>query len=272
MHLYTARSRRTHALVRANICAAANRPLGRPLGHAPLIEAGAAGKSAIANPSCGREAVRAFKAFVERKAYPCLGAKSALSRGTLRCLCAHDIRRNNDDQRIARELQLFALNAHEDDVFVSVAILFPNSPLLSETQFEDLLWRRLRAIHAIDRAQHGWDKGVSDDPASSHFSMSVGGKGFFVIGMHPGASRRARRFQCPVMVFNLHSQFEHLRADGRYEKLSSTIIARDIMFSGSSNPMLATYGQRSEARQYSGRIVNADWVCPFASSEEENPE
>ena len=102
--------------------------------------------------------------------------------------------------------------------------------------------------------------------------MSAGGKGFFVIGMHPGASRLARRFQCPVLVFNLHSQFEQLRADGRYDKLRSTIVARDIAFSGSGNPMLATYGQRSEARQYSGRRVDDDWVCPFASPVQENLE
>ncbi|MEP6880550.1 MAG: guanitoxin biosynthesis heme-dependent pre-guanitoxin N-hydroxylase GntA, partial [Dokdonella sp.] len=165
--------------------------------------------------------------------------------------------------------------AREDDVFVSMAILFPNSPTLSETDFEEALWQRLHAIHMIDRVQHGWDRSVSEDPASRNFSMSVGGKGFFIVGLHPGASRLARRFQCPVMVFNLHSQFENLRADGRYEKLRSSIVARDIMFSGSSNPMLARFGQRSEARQYSGRIVEEDWVCPFASaasSDEEKPE
>lgn len=157
-------------------------------------------------------------------------------------------------------------------MFVSLAVLFPGSPRLSEIAFEQALWRRLRAIHVIDRVDHGWDGSVSDDPESGNFSMSVGGKGFFVIGLHPGASRVARRFQCPVMVFNLHSQFEQLRADGRYEKLRSSIVARDIMFSGSSNPMLARHGKRSEARQYSGRVVDEDWVCPFASVNEDTPE
>jgi len=27
--------------------------------------------------------------------------------------------------------------------------------------------------------------------------------------------------------------------------------------------VLARYGEASEARQYSGRAVNDDWVCPF---------
>ncbi len=219
-----------------------------------------------------KSSIRALKSFLRRKAYPCLGAKSALSRRTLECFCAEDISRSIDDQRIAARLQSFASRTNDDDVFVSVAVLFPGSAQLSEIEFEQALWQRLRAIHAIDRGSYAWDPSVNNDPTSGNFSMSVGGKGFFVIGLHPGASRLARRFQCPVMVFNLHSQFEQLRADGRYEKLRSTIVARDIAFSGSSNPMLATYGQRSEARQYSGRVVSDDWVCPFAHEIEEIPE
>jgi hypothetical protein len=32
---------------------------------------------------------------------------------------------------------------------------------------------------------------------------------------------------------------------------------------GSLNPNLADFGEQSEARQYSGRATEADWVCPF---------
>lgn len=226
----------------------------------------------IANAARDQKAVRAFKAFLRRSSFPCLGAKSTLSRRALQCVCADDIRHASDDQRIAERVQLFASQARSDDVFVSLAVLFPSSPLLTEVEFESALWARLREIHAIDRLQHEWDDSVSDDPASRNFSMSVGGKGFFIVGLHPGASRIARRFQCPVMVFNLHSQFEQLRADGRYEKLRSSITARDIALCGSSNPMLASYGERSEARQYSGRFVDERWTCPFPLPEQEELE
>lgn len=226
----------------------------------------------VTSAARGEELVRAFKTFLSRRAYPCLGAKAALTRGALQCFCTEDISAGGDDQRITTRIQAFAAKAREDAVFVSLAVLFPGSPFLSELQFEQALWQRLRSIHRIDRVQYAWDDNVSADPASRNFSMSVGGKGFFVLGLHPGASRLARRFQCPVMVFNLHSQFEQLRAGGRYEKLRSAIVERDIMFAGSSNPMLATYGQRSEARQYSGRVVSDDWVCPFASPAEESSE
>jgi uncharacterized protein len=65
-------------------------------------------------------------------------------------------------------------------------------------------------------------------------------------------------------VFNLHDQFEQLRAQGRYEKLRASIVERDVALAGAPNPMLARHGTVSEARQYSGRVVPADWKCPYS--------
>ena len=93
--------------------------------------------------------------------------------------------------------------------------------------------------------------------------MSFAGEAFFVVGLHPQASRPARRFETPALVFNLHDQFQVLREQQRYEKLRSAILTRDEQLAGSVNPMLARHGELSEARQYSGRIVGTDWKCPF---------
>jgi FPC/CPF motif-containing protein YcgG len=38
---------------------------------------------------------------------------------------------------------------------------------------------------------------------------------------------------------------------------------REIALQGSLNPNLADFGERSEARQYSGRAVEDQWRCPF---------
>jgi FPC/CPF motif-containing protein YcgG len=84
------------------------------------------------------------------------------------------------------------------------------------------------------------------------------------VGLHPGASRPARRFAKPALVFNTHDQFNRLRASGAYEKMRQIIIDRDVALAGSSNPMLSRHGDTSEARQYSGRAVTEDWKCPFA--------
>lgn len=66
------------------------------------------------------------------------------------------------------------------------------------------------------------------------------------------------------MVFNLHDQFELLRAEGRYDKLRSSILERDLAIAGTANPMLAQHGTLSAARQYSGRAVEDAWRCPFS--------
>jgi FPC/CPF motif-containing protein YcgG len=39
---------------------------------------------------------------------------------------------------------------------------------------------------------------------------------------------------------------------------------------GSINPMLANHGSISSARQYSGRAVETDWVCPFSGRGDRN--
>ena len=42
---------------------------------------------------------------------------------------------------------------------------------------------------------------------------------------------------------------------------------RDIALQGSANPNLADFGERSEARQYSGRVTEPAWRCPFHRKE-----
>jgi FPC/CPF motif-containing protein YcgG len=81
--------------------------------------------------------------------------------------------------------------------------------------------------------------------------------------LHPKASRPARRLDHPALVFNLHDQFERLRAADKYEGMREKIMVRDEALAGSRNPMLARYGDASEARQYSGRVVGKDWRPPF---------
>ncbi len=66
------------------------------------------------------------------------------------------------------------------------------------------------------------------------------------------------------MVFNLHDQFERLRASGAYGPMRAAIIRRDVALAGSPNPMLALHGSVSAARQYSGRAVGDHWQCPFS--------
>lgn len=207
-----------------------------------------------------------FRNLVQQTEFPCLGAKSALAKGTLEVLVARDIRSNWDDRRIYDGITRI-VQAYQRDraLFQSFAVIFEGPVDLDEETFERFLWARAESLTNKDT----WlgelhDARVSSDPADPHFSLSFGEEAFFIVGLHPRASRPARRFECPVLVFNLHDQFEQLREQGRYERMRTKIIERDVALAGSANPMLARHGTISEARQYSGRnIPEPGWVCPF---------
>ena len=64
------------------------------------------------------------------------------------------------------------------------------------------------------------------------------------------------------MVFNLHEQFERLRARGKFETMKQIIRAREMTFQGSINPMLKNFGESSEASQYSGRGIFRQLAMP----------
>ena len=192
------------------------------------------------------------------------------------CVMAQTIFR--DDAAVVREYEALAcpysatriladLRAYvgeydpSDPRFVTFMAAFPGEPLLDEPAFERLLWTLLQNLHDADPAP--WDPRVSSDPDSDNFSFSLHGQAFYIVGLHPGSSRLARRAPCATVVFNLHDQFERLRGMGAYQRVRNRIRRRDLKLQGSNNPMLEDFGARSEARQYAGRAVGDDWACPF---------
>ncbi len=206
-----------------------------------------------------------FRQFVRETTFPCVGAKSALATDGMFFIIASDIGSTWDDLHIHHQIARFVKLAQwAPDIFKSCVLLFEKPVLLDESAFEQALWRRLQSLSDKD----GWlgfaqDEKTSTDPDNADFALSFAGESFFAVGLHPGASRPARRFRTPAIVFNLHKQFRKLRAEGRYEKMRATILSRDEKLAGSVNPMVARHGEISEARQYSGREVDDGWRCPF---------
>ena len=123
------------------------------------------------------------------------------------------------------------------------------------------MWKTLQKLHELDDCE--WDENVSNDPENPHFSFSLGGKAFYIIGLHPASSRLARRAPYTTLVFNLHSQFDKLREMGSYHSVRDTIRKNDEKLQGEINPMLRDFGSSSETKQYSGRKVEDNWKCPF---------
>lgn len=209
-----------------------------------------------------------FLEFISDASYPCVGAKSALARGSIETHGFNALGDQSNDQPlldgISQFVTMIEAGGYDEHTVHSYVALFRGPFDMKERRFESLLWSQLWRIHRLDvSAGNPPADDVSSDTGSPLFSLSMAGHPFFIIGLHANASRLARRFSHPVLVFNSHSQFEKLRANGHFEKMQAATRARDIELQGSVNPNLADFGTASEARQYSGREVDADWRCPY---------
>lgn len=208
----------------------------------------------------------AFDAFVGRPRYPCLAAKGLAKRDDYALQVCGRLGSTEATRALAAGLGPFAraAKAGGNAPFTAFVAVFARRPSVTEAEFERRLWVQLQALHDGDDPSAAWDPAASDDPDDPRFSFSFAGTALFVIGLHPESSRIARRFAWPALVFNPHAQFERLRDEGRFDRLRDRIRARDVALQGHVNPNLADFGERSEARQYSGRDSTKDgWRCPF---------
>ena len=219
------------------------------------------------SPRADEEMKASFTAFVADSGFPCLGAKAALNSGSQILRVYQDLGAKQSATELARDLEAFIFSdVRRTKAFASFVAMFRQPRALAEKQFEELLWLALQQLHQIDLVRHAWNAKVSSDTANARFAFSFASEPLYIVGLHGGSSRRARRFPWPTLVFNPHEQFERLRQDGNWTKMQETIRRRDIALQGSTNPMLSDFGEQSEARQYSGRAVDADWSPPFKVS------
>lgn len=215
-------------------------------------------------PLFARVANDAFRSFVFDDAFSCLGAKAAIRRGTYRMGVYRSLDDGGVTEGLARDLYAFAeeRRGFESDFTTFVAV-FADRWYAGESEFERALWGQLQRLHDLDRRYHTWDPRVASDPADPDFSFSIAGNAFFVVGLDPFATRTARRFSWPTLVFNAHEQFENLKDAGTFERLQEQIRTREVKLDGGLNVNLSDYGHHSEARQYSGRPAEETWQCPF---------
>lgn len=203
-----------------------------------------------------------FQEFIIEKNHPCVMANTVFAMKDYDLNSYQNLGSKKTAEELIEDLQDY-LNSYNfsDNKFKTFIAVFPDAEVISEIEFENLLWRQLQFIHEKDTK--AWDPRVSKNPEDKNFSFSIGGRAFYVIGMHPKSSRMARRAPYPTLVFNLHWQFEKLRDMGAYHKVRDKIRERDAELQGSINPVLEDFGESSEARQYSGRNVGESWKCPF---------
>lgn len=193
--------------------------------------------------------------------YPCLGARSVFKRERATVVLHDDLEAPATARALLEQLREYAATVDPQEGFVSFVAGFRGPEVRDEKHFEEMLWALLQRLHDVD--EQPWAPEVSADPNDPHFAFSVAGTPFFIVGLHPKASREARRMPLPVLVFNLHEQFESLREEGGFERMRDTIRRRDEELQGSVNPMVSDHGETSEARQYSGRKLEKAWEAPF---------
>lgn len=203
-----------------------------------------------------------FDQFVLEKDHPCVMAQTVFSMDQVDYHEYGNFGTRETAKNILKDLKEYIANYDFDsNEFFSFLAVFKDRKEYTEKEYEDTLWQQLQYLHEVDDSP--WDKNVSPDPDSNNFSFSLGGRAFYMVGLHPNSSRKARQSPYPAIAFNLHWQFEKLREMGTYQTVRDKIRERDIELQGDINPMLEDFGEKSEARQYSGRKVGEEWKCPF---------
>ena len=202
--------------------------------------------------------------------YPCVGAKASLNSNQYRIGIYGDMGCKKTTLELGADLKKYIQETKESNSeYLTLIAVFSNE-ITSELDFEKRLWGQLQELHDSEKEGQLWDPEVSDDPENKNFSYSFDGTAFFIVGLHPKASRKARNFKYPAMAFNLHQQFTNLRENGQFENMKNIIMTRDEAYDGSINPMLSDFGEHSEAPQYSGRKVDELWKCPFFAGNIQN--
>lgn len=207
-----------------------------------------------------------FYALMMDARFSCVAARSAFNQKTYRFGMYPEMNSAEATAGLCRDLFAFVQEQPElGSNFTTFVASFAGPNPVDEEHFENLLWQQLQSLHEHDTST--WDAKVSSDPEDRHFSFSFAGRSFFIVGLHAGSSRWARRFAWPTLVFNAHHQFEHLRKTGKYAQFQKTIRGAERRLQGSINPSLMSFGEKSEAVQYSGRAVEENWKCPFTARE-----
>ena len=209
----------------------------------------------------------AFKHFILESFHPCLMARGMFQQDKVDFHVYAELGSPRTAQAllgdIQKYLQGYDFTARNFQTFMAV---FDDASITSEKIFEERLWLQLQHIHELD--EQPWDPAVSHDPSDKNFSYSVGGRAFYIVGLNPHSSRKARQSPYPAITFNLHYQFEKMREMGIFTDVRNKIRARDMELQGDINPMLKDFGEESEALQYSGRQLDEHWQCPFQYNKE----
>jgi uncharacterized protein len=195
--------------------------------------------------------------------YPCLGGASAIRTGDYRLGIYPRLGSVRASQECFADLTTYLQERPAQDYPISVFVAVFDGPVTGgEIGFERALWRQLQAMHRLDPGPAGLRRPgpIAVEPDDEGFVFWD--RTFFVVGLHPAASRWARRFAWPTLAFNALTHDALLRSRGQYERMQTAIRRRDVRLQGTPNPAL----DLPQVAQFAGRMVTNDWQCPSWTS------
>ncbi len=211
-----------------------------------------------------------FRQHIMSANFPCLSAKIAFRRNTF-CFGFYDILGSKDTTKLLWHHLIDFINRQSsfwanNHMFTTYVACFRTPKDITEVVFETLLWKQLQLIHAED-VENGmkWAENYSDNPTDPNFGFSIGGRAFFIVGLHPNSSRRARQFITPTITFNSLDQFKNLRELKMFTGMQQVIRKADLCQNKSINPNLILNENNSDAFEYSGKLIQSGWIPDFKS-------
>jgi FPC/CPF motif-containing protein YcgG len=205
-----------------------------------------------------------FKRFVSQPNYPCIAARVALAKKEYLIRTFSGLGTGRASLELGHALLDFKNRyQNSNQKYLSLIAVFDDPDFRDEEEFEQAMWRELSVMASLPEFDAPWDPNFSSNPEDKNFCFSLGGSAYFVVGLHPGSSRKSRRFFKPALVFNLYEQFEALDEETEFYPMVKTNRKRDIAFQGEVNPMVEQHAEKWEAIQFSGKQNPPEWKCPF---------
>lgn len=206
-----------------------------------------------------------MKKLITQKDYPCVAALQSYYHNDFRIKTYKGLGQHSQRPTLREDLldYLKTYNENRSEYFTFWAV-FEDQDLMDEEEFEKRLWRELSALTSEETRDADADPRFSTNPEDKNFCFSLGGKAFFVVGLHKQSSRTSRQFPWPTLIFNVFEQFDQLAQQGKYHPMIKLNRQRDIRYQGSANPMALEHNDDWESIQFSGRNNSKQWKCPFS--------
>src|SRR5688500_6348312 len=174
-----------------------------------------------------------FREWVgDDSAFPCIAAKMAIKGIGSYGLGVYDAPVGDaaNSQALLDDLRTFLRYQSAEwkagNHFTTFVAVFPQGAGADWSDFEAKLRAQVVELGKTDAADQ---EGVTDQK-----------RNFLMVGLHPSAPRKSRRFAYPTLVFNSREQFKYLETSGQMPAIQKAVRRRDKAISGSElvNPIL----------------------------------